>query len=620
MTAITQALTSALIHFVWQGAVVAPLLWITLFALRNRSAEVRYSVSCAALAVLALLPLATMTFVYQASPGPDSGMYSSPGSSQTQATTSPGVPSSQGSYFRQLQRWMLPAWSMGVLLFSMRLLWACSHVIKLRRHGSPADESVVAVIRRLSDRMGINRTVRVLISTIAEVPSVIGCLRPVILLPAASLMGLTPVQLEAVLAHELAHIRRLDYFMNILQMVTETLLFYHPAVWWTSRRIRLERELCCDDLAVRSCGDALTYARALTALEKLRVETPGLAMASTNGPLLYRIQRILGTSSLERQRSWRLSAVIAIVLGIACLGLNAHWLRGQPQTAATHLEPPAFVAVGPDFPGVHVDLGSSSVIHRSAVRYPLGLAKKGVKGTVQVEVTLDASGLVSDARVLSGPQELRKAALQSVLDWHFTRDAANTNRQINITFDPTDRANESTDDVFLENAAVNFEEPVGAGIHVTAPSMRWFTIERTKQAAVETEPAPPVADAKEAVATAELKKHLESVKIAQLKQGGFNTFLFEQGHSVPSIQGRTVNTITAASLSDPVRNEVIARLPVREGDTLTPESIQATIKAVRDFDEHLGASFRLTDETHVNIEIVVGGMETRDFIAVRRER
>jgi len=295
-------------------------------------------------------------------------------------------------------------------------------------------------------------------------------------------------------------------------------------------------------------------------------------------------------------------------------------LRGQPQTAATHLEPPAFVAVGRDFPGVHVDLGSSSVIHRSAVRYPLGLAKKGVKGTVQVEVTLDASGLVSDARVLSGPQELRKAALQSVLDWHFTRDAANTNRQINITFDPTDRANESTDDVFLENAAVNFEEPVGAGIHVTAPSMRWFTIERSKQASVETEPPPPVGDAKEAVATAELKKRLESVKIEQLKQGGFHTFLFEQGHSLPSIQGRTVGTITAPSLSDPVRNEVIARLPVREGDTLTPESIQATIKAVRDFDEHLGASFRLTDEVHVNIEIVVGGMETRDFIAVRRER
>src|SRR4029434_68939 len=99
---------------------------------------------------------------------------------------------------------------------------------------------------------------------IAAVHSAVGRLRPVLLLPAASLAGLTPQQLEAVLAHELAHIRRHDYLGNVFQTLVEALLFYHPAVWWPSARIRYERELCCDDLAVEVCGDPVCYERALT--------------------------------------------------------------------------------------------------------------------------------------------------------------------------------------------------------------------------------------------------------------------------------------------------------------------------------------------------------------------
>src|SRR5207247_1673092 len=138
-------------------------------------------------------------------------------------------------------------------------------------------------------RMGIGRPVRVLMSTLTDGPSVLGWLRPVLLLTPATAMGLTPSELEAVIAHELAHVKRYDYLVNVFQVVAETVFFYHPAVWWTSSRIRLERELCCDDLAVRSCGDPLSYARALTTLEKRRVMAPTMAMASTGGPLLYRI-------------------------------------------------------------------------------------------------------------------------------------------------------------------------------------------------------------------------------------------------------------------------------------------------------------------------------------------
>ena len=103
-----------------------------------------------------------------------------------------------------------------------------------------------------------------------RVPTIVGCLRPVILLPASVVTGLPASHLDAVLAHELAHVRRHDYLVNVLQSLVETLLFYHPAVWWCSRQIRIEREHCCDDLVVEACGDRVVYAHALAQLEELR--------------------------------------------------------------------------------------------------------------------------------------------------------------------------------------------------------------------------------------------------------------------------------------------------------------------------------------------------------------
>src|SRR6185295_12499034 len=157
---------------------------------------------------------------------------------------------------------------------------------------------------------------------------VIGWLRPVILVPAAAIAGLSPEQLEAVLVHELAHILRYDHLVNAAQTLVETLLFYHPCVWWTSARIRHERELCCDDLAVASCGDAVCYARALTRLERMRITTPAIALAGTGGPLAYRIRRLLGAGTQGYGPS-KLPGLFALVVGLACFGLNVHWASGQ---------------------------------------------------------------------------------------------------------------------------------------------------------------------------------------------------------------------------------------------------------------------------------------------------
>src|SRR5206468_7636590 len=130
------------------------------------------------------------------------------------------------------------------------------------------------------DRLGVAGAVRVLASAMARVPSTVGWHRPVILLPVSALTALTPGQIEMIVAHELAHIRRRDYLVNLMQTAIEILLFYHPAVWWLSREIRQEREHCCDDVAVAICGDPLVYARALTEIEALRSSPPQLAMAA----------------------------------------------------------------------------------------------------------------------------------------------------------------------------------------------------------------------------------------------------------------------------------------------------------------------------------------------------
>ncbi len=247
--------------------------------------------------------------------------------SASPAALSPAV--SLSAWIAALEAWALPVWFAGVLVFAIRLIWISRHAARLQRSGEAAGAPLMETIVRLADRMRISGPVRVAISRLTDTPSVVGWLRPVILLPAATLLSLSVEQLEAVLAHELAHIRRQDYLVNLVQAVAETLLFYHPAIWWVSSRIRHERELCCDDLVVSVCGDAIGYARALTKLERLRMIAPGLALRSTGGSLLFRIQRLTGTA--HEQAPSKIPALVSLVLAFACLAINPHWASGQPQ-------------------------------------------------------------------------------------------------------------------------------------------------------------------------------------------------------------------------------------------------------------------------------------------------
>jgi protein involved in polysaccharide export with SLBB domain len=212
----------------------------------------------------------------------------------------------------------------------------------------PAAEAVRGAAEALRLRMGVARAVRLVESSWAQVPAVVGVLRPVILLPAGALSGLTMAQLESILAHELAHVRRHDYLVNLVQAAAETLLFYHPAVWWVSRRVREERELCCDDEAAAACGDRVLYARALADLEGLRALPTGLAPSARGGSLARRIRRLLGAE--EPVRPVPVAGILAaccVVLAMAAARLTSAQDTAKPAPARAAGEAPAAAGEAP---------------------------------------------------------------------------------------------------------------------------------------------------------------------------------------------------------------------------------------------------------------------------------
>jgi uncharacterized protein (TIGR03435 family) len=346
MSAWTQALSTALVDFLWQGALVGLLLWLALTVMRRRSAATRYAACCVALAALSLLPLFTIATLWVLA-----GHAPAVAPAALDVATAPSsvmpqtmlhiwfVPEApRMAWLDQLQQWALPVWSVGVVLLSVRLVWGYAHSFALRRAAASSDETALTLVAALAGRIGITRPVRVLVSSMADGPCVVGWLRPAILLPPAAAMGLTPQQLEAVLAHELAHVKRHDYLVNMIQVVAETLFFYHPVVWWVSKQIRIERELCCDDIAVRSCGDAVGYARALTALARQRLGAPEFSMAATGGSLKYRVQRLLGATPELGTAGAPGAVVLAVAMAAVALNLDRLQARAQPPTEPLRFE------------------------------------------------------------------------------------------------------------------------------------------------------------------------------------------------------------------------------------------------------------------------------------------
>ncbi|MGE5800846.1 MAG: HEAT repeat domain-containing protein [Gemmatimonadota bacterium] len=362
----THALGWALVHFLWQGAALALLLLVGLAVTRNAAAQTRYALSLVTLAAMLVLPLATGLALYDprgsvtpariagapavpepskpvarasSSPSPSP----SPSTNRADVATAPLATVDRVATLRQLLTpvlpWLVIAWVLGVVVLSVRLGHGWLSALRLRTTGTRSTaESLQRTLSRLATRMRVSRPVQLVESMLVEVPAVIGWMRPVILVPASALTGLTPQQLEVLLAHELAHVRRYDYVVNLVQCAIETLLFYHPAVWWVSRRVREERENCCDDLVVELCGDRRLYAAALVEMERLRPPAaPRLALAASGGSLLSRVRRLVAREPAGRELFPRWSAGLAgvVAVTVALLAAGSDRLAGEPAEAQT---------------------------------------------------------------------------------------------------------------------------------------------------------------------------------------------------------------------------------------------------------------------------------------------
>jgi beta-lactamase regulating signal transducer with metallopeptidase domain len=358
---VVETLSWTLIHFLWQGSIVVLLLAVVNAALKRRSANLRYLMSCGALLLMFALPLGTFVFLYS-DPAMTIGAthdvlarFKTPERDSLTngfATRFPGAgglieSKSQArntrELFLQFAPWLTSLWLAGVLSLSLRMLGGWLYARRLQNYlAGPLSLEWQRRFEELSRQIRVLRPVRFLESALVQVPTVIGWLRPLVLIPASALAGLTPRQLEAVIAHELAHIRRYDYLVNLLQTAVEILLFYHPAVWWVSREIRREREHCCDDVAVQVCNDALVYARALAEIETLRSVSPRLVMAADGASLVARIQRLVGKSPQrpEQMASWLPGAIVlAFVLALLAGGQFLSGYTEASESASTEATP-----------------------------------------------------------------------------------------------------------------------------------------------------------------------------------------------------------------------------------------------------------------------------------------
>jgi len=288
-----------LLHFIWQGAGLAALLAVATAVCRSSTA--RYALAVSALVLMMVSPVITFTWLRApANPAVRTGAGGASTSAGTSTRNAIALSSSLApvAESRTVQPsamlWLVEAWFLGVLLLSLRTAGGLFLIERMRRKEvQPVGGELYERCLALQRGMGLDRVIQYCECHGLDAPAVLGWFRPVVLLPVRALTGLSEQQIEAVIAHELAHIRRLDCFVNLFQIAAETLLFYHPAVWWVSQGIRAERENCCDDEAISLCGDAVNYARALTLMEEWRT-APRLMMAANRSPLAQRVVRVLG--------------------------------------------------------------------------------------------------------------------------------------------------------------------------------------------------------------------------------------------------------------------------------------------------------------------------------------
>lgn len=328
---LAESLGITIMHSLWQIALIGLFLWFALFLARKAKAVVRYRLAMGGLLLMVAFPV--ITFLNH-SPEATSIVETNVVSATNLSIAGPdllpmavvhdtvgGVAEQLSAFFTQNASWISMLWLLGMVFFAVRLIGGYMASRRLRSRGvSPVSFDLQDKLQQLARQMGIRMPVRIMQSTKISSPLVMGSLKPMVLIPASIIGQMQPSQMEYILLHELAHIRRWDYLANIVQSLAEVLLFFHPVVWLVSKQIRQERENCCDELVLTYNEDKIQYAKALLSLETMRQSGSGMAMAANGGKLFQRIRRITGNPDHKPRRSQGVLAlllVLTLIVGIS---------------------------------------------------------------------------------------------------------------------------------------------------------------------------------------------------------------------------------------------------------------------------------------------------------------
>lgn len=373
--ALVAAIGWTLVHFVWQGALLGCAVAVLLTLLRNARPETRYAVACLGLLLCLAWPAVDLALLLQADAGAGGGRLYGVAAAPGPITAANGIlPWVQDKLDWIVALWAACAGALG-LRMAAGLLW-----ISRAARAQACDPAWQARLSRLAERCGLDRDVRLRVIDGLASPITAGWWRPVVLVPASLLSGMPPHLLEALLAHELGHVRRHDYLVNLGQNVIETLFFYHPAVWWMSHRIRIEREQIADDYAARKLGEPRRLALALSELERIQFSTHHLAQAANGGDLMSRIKRLLRPDT--QTLNWK-AAIPVLGLAAMSVALFAQAAAGpKPVADKTAIQSP--------------ELNFSSC---AKPQYPKDELQQNHEGTVVMRFLVARDGKVKEARV-----------------------------------------------------------------------------------------------------------------------------------------------------------------------------------------------------------------------------
>lgn len=479
---ILTSLALTLLHFLWQGLLVAVVLKSALLIFNNNKPQLRYALSALAMLVNLLLPIITFIIIYQTEVTSVNTLASSLALNEfIQELEQPDALFTYRELTETLPL-LLPyisvLWLATITLLAGKLLIEITTVNRLPQQGTVApSDQLQARFNELVKQINLKIAPRLLISLKVDVPMAIGWLKPVVLIPANMITGLNSAQLEMLILHELAHIRRHDYLVNFLQTLVEILLFFHPGVLWVSKQMRNEREYCSDDIAVQHCGNAIAYAHTLADTASLCTKShnhtiPDMAMAASGGDLKQRVIRLVDHHCAPNNNISKWFASATIIFSVLLLSSKQlltmplldiwynenpwkQFSQTEPNNAGSYLKKSIFPEISPenkqekdssDLKSINKSIPISSIAHKLLT--PVKQHSQSNEHKIQASSSTENENQQVDNQLFAS----KKAATQTKSTSKTDNDETKLTEKLNsLAINHSDKTKTITEDTITNN-------------------------------------------------------------------------------------------------------------------------------------------------------------------------